>query len=48
MPLRFDAWARRYGSVYVYWMGPQPVLIVSDTEMTQKVLRINDAQSMRA
>jgi cytochrome P450 len=39
MHLRFEAWARRHGGLYVFWMGPKPALVVSDTEITHKILR---------
>jgi cytochrome P450 len=39
MHLRFEEWARRHGGLYVFWMGPKPVLIVSNTELSQKILR---------
>jgi cytochrome P450 len=37
--LDLEKWARRYGDVYVFRLGPKPVLVISDTALLQQVLR---------
>jgi cytochrome P450 len=37
--LVLEDWARRYGPLFVYHMGPKPVLVITDAELCQLVLR---------
>lgn len=37
--LVLEDWAAMYGSLYVYHMGPHPVLVISDSVLTEQILR---------
>jgi cytochrome P450 len=38
MHLQLEEWARIYGDLYLCYLGRQPVLVISNPEMTRKVL----------
>ncbi len=37
--LVFEAWARRYGPLYRFHLGPRPVVVVSDARLNETILR---------
>lgn len=39
MHLRLEEWARRYGDLFTWRLGPRPILVVSDTALIQKILK---------
>ncbi|KAE9548685.1 hypothetical protein FO519_008107 [Halicephalobus sp. NKZ332] len=38
----FEAWKKKYGPVYTYWLGNQPIVAVSDYKLIQETF-VKDA-----
>ncbi|MGK4008043.1 cytochrome P450 [Sorangium sp. So ce1036] len=37
--LTLEGWSRTYGDLYTFWLGRRPILVVSNVELVQRVLR---------
>ncbi|CAO1946309.1 unnamed protein product [Urochloa humidicola] len=38
----YQEWARRYGPIMTVWLGPQPTVVVSTSELAKEVLKTHD------
>ncbi|WP_437751517.1 cytochrome P450 [Sorangium sp. So ce1389] len=37
--LTLEDWSRKYGDLYTFWMGRTPIVVVSNLELVQRILR---------
>ena len=40
----FDAWKKKYGAIYTWWLGPEPVVSLSNFELINELI-VKDASS---